>query len=70
MSIKQAIREAFAPTVCNHPAIKMERVEVVSEGMVKTITDEEARPIDGPTGATGWGVALTIDGHRHFLPYL
>lgn len=69
MSLRDEIRKALTPTQCTHPTISMERVEVTGLGMVQGVLDDEPRPIDGDTGTSGAGMALTIDGHRHFLPF-
>lgn len=69
MSLRDMVRQALTPTKCTHPHISMERVEVISPGMVQGVLDDEPRPIDGDTGTTGAGMALTIDGHSHFLPF-
>lgn len=70
MSISpDTIRQALVPAPCGCARVKLERVTVTAPGMVQGPLDDAPRPIDGPTGSSGAGAVLTIDGHSIFLPY-
>ena len=68
MSINpDTIRQALVPAPCDCARVSLNWVTVAGPGMVQGPLDDVPRPVDGPTGSSGAGAVLTIDGHSFFL---